>query len=114
MDAKTVTDFAVLAPETASVRLLTDAEGHKATLAPAAQSWMTQYGSSRPLEARLASSRTLHDRLIIADHKDVFTLTQSLNAFAARSPASIVCVDPETAALKVAAYDLIWQSAGPL
>jgi hypothetical protein len=34
--------------------------------------------------------------------------TQSLNAFAIRSPASIVCVDDETAALKAAAYEAIW------
>jgi hypothetical protein len=37
--------------------------------------------------------------LIIADNSEAWVLTQSLNAFAVRSPASIVRVDAETAAL---------------
>jgi len=59
-------------------------------------------------------SPNLHDRLIVVDGKIVWTLTQSLNAFAARSPASLVRVDPETAALKVAAYEQLWKNAKPL
>jgi hypothetical protein len=38
-------------------------------------------------------------------------LTQSLNAFATRAPASIVRVDEETALLKIAAYQAIWATA---
>ncbi|BAM92882.1 hypothetical protein S58_69160 [Bradyrhizobium oligotrophicum S58] len=45
---------------------------------------------------------------------DAWTLTQSLKDFAARSPATIVKVDAETAALKVSAYGAIWQTAAAL
>ena len=52
--------------------------------------------------------------LIAVDGNEVWLLTQSLNAIAARSPATIVRIDPETATLKIAAYDLMWQAAVPI
>ena len=114
MDEKALTEFAVLAPEAVSIRLLADTASHKPSLRPAVTRWITQYGPRRPVEAKLAPPRILHDRLIAVDSGAVWVLTQSLNAFAARSPASIVRVDDETAALKVAAYDNLWQSSTPL
>lgn len=53
---------------------------------------------------RLAPPRGLHDGLIAVDHTSVWVLTQSLNAFAARAPASIVRVEGEATTLKLAAY----------
>jgi hypothetical protein len=114
MDEKALTDFAPLASEQVTVRLLADQHGHKATLKPAVSTWVKQYRSTRPLAARLAPARTLHDRLIGVDGRDVWTLTQSLNAFAARAHASIVRVDGDTAGLKIAAYETMWQAATPL
>jgi hypothetical protein len=111
MDEKALTDFAVLASEGVTIRLLADQQLHKATLPPAVNRWVSQYGASRPMEARLAPARSLHDRLIALDGKVTWVLTQSLNAFAARSPASIVRSDPETAALKVAAYEGMWEAS---
>jgi hypothetical protein len=111
MDEKALTDFAHLVPDGVSIRLLADAQHRKPTLEPAAKRWGTQYGSARPLEVRLAPARSLHDRLVVVDEQDAWILTQSLNAFAARAPASIVRVDPETAALKIAAYKGLWQVA---
>jgi len=98
----------------AAKRLLADEKDHKPTLRPAQQRWLTQYGASRPVEVRLAAHRILHDRLIIVDDTDTRVLTQSLNSFAARSPASIVRVDDETSALKIAAYAAIWAASSPL
>ena len=114
MDEKALTEFAVLAHEQVSVRLLSDEHSHKPTLGPAAQRWAAQYGGKRPLQVRLTPPRRLHDRLIVVDGKVAWTLTQSLNAFAARAPASLVRVDPETAALKIAAYGALWNEAKPL
>ena len=114
LDEKVLTDFAALAQNGVSIRLLADEAGHKATLSPASQRWAAQYGGTRPLEIRLAPARTLHDRVIIADSALVWILTQSLNAFAARSPATIVRADHETAPLKITAYDLIWLDARPI
>jgi hypothetical protein len=114
LDEKALTDFAPLAHDGVSIRLLADGSGHKPTLIPASKRWVTQYGAARPLEVRLAPAGMLHDRLIITDAVSTWVLTQSLNAFAARSPASIVRVDQETAALKVSAYDAIWRAATPI
>jgi hypothetical protein len=114
MDEKTVVDYAPLIPEGISLRLLADQAFHKPSIKAATKAWTTQYGAKRPLEARLAPARTLHDRLIIVDAKTAFVLTQSLNAFASRSPASIIRVDPDTGALKIAAYVEIWNNATPI
>lgn len=86
----------------------------KPTLRPAAVRWTAQYGTSRPLAVKLAAARLLHDRLIAIDDTTAWVLTQSLNAFATRSPASIVRIDDETASLKIAAYQTIWGQATPL
>jgi hypothetical protein len=48
------------------------------------------------------------------DEVETWVLTQSLNAFAVRSPASLVRVDDQTASLKIPAYEAIWVAAAPL
>jgi hypothetical protein len=114
MDEKALTDFAPMIKEGVAVRLLADQQFRKPGLLPATLRWTEQYKNSRPLEARIAPPKSLHDRLVIVDDKVVSVLTQSLNAFAARSPATIVRVDPETASLKVAAYRELWNAASAL
>lgn len=114
MDEKALTHFATLGPENVMVRLLADAASYKSTLRSASQRWVQQYAAARPLESRLSPPRKLHDRLIAIDNSEIWILTQSLNAFAERSPASIVRVDPETAALKLSAYQDIWDVSAPL
>ena len=114
MDEKALTDFALLAPQQVAIRLLSDQQSVKPTLRPAAVRWTAQHGTSRPLAVKLAAARLLHDRLIAIDDAGAWVLTQSLNAFATRSPASIVRVDAETANLKIAAYQAIWGQATPL
>ena len=114
LDEKVLTDFAGLAAERVSIRLLADHKSVKPTLKPAATRWVAQYGQNRPLAVKLAPQGALHDRLVVADRTTAWVLTQSLNAFAARSPATVVRVDDGTAALKIAAYEGLWQSATPL
>ncbi len=110
MDKKALTEFAILAPEKLTVRLLADQKNHKPCLEPASRSWIAQHGNTRPLELKLAAAGSIHDRLIITDKSTVWVLTQSFNAFATRSPASIVRFQGEVA-LKVAAYEDIWRVA---
>jgi hypothetical protein len=58
-----------------------------------------------------------HDESInchIIDKSVAFDLGQSFNALAERSPTSLIRSDPETASLKIAAYEDLWQSAQPL
>jgi hypothetical protein len=111
LDEKALTDFAILGPENIPVRLLADEAAYKPTLPSASQRWVQQYAGARPLETRLSPPRKLHDRLLVIDTKDIWILTQSLNAFAARAPASIVRADQEMAVLKLAAYQDIWNTS---
>lgn len=113
-DAIALTDFAIQVPEGVSLRILADKEYHKPTLKPATERWQVQHKTSRPLEVRLTPKKTLHDRLIFIDDELVWTLGQSLNAIAARAPTSIVRMNPETAALKLAAYGALWEAATPI
>ena len=86
MDVKTLDDFVVLAPDGVPIQLLADPAFCKPSLKPAVERWIAQYGSSRPVEARLTASRALHDRLIVVDGAAVWVLTQSLKDLGARSP----------------------------
>ncbi|MDX8499884.1 phosphatidylserine/phosphatidylglycerophosphate/cardiolipin synthase family protein [Mesorhizobium sp. VK4C] len=111
MDEKALSDFAVLAAEGIQIELLSDAATAKPSLTPAVGRFVQQFGSTRPLTARLAAARSLHDRLIVVDGATPWLLTQSLNAFAARSPATIVRIDGDAAPLKIAAYEAYWNAA---
>jgi hypothetical protein len=113
-DEKALTEYALLAPPAVTVRLLADAADHNPTLKPAAQRWVQQFGQTRPLDARLAPAKTLHDRLIVIDEAVVWSLGQSFNKLAERAHTSLVRMDAETGGRKVAAYALIWQAATPL
>jgi len=114
MDEKVLTEFAALADEKVRLRLLADQQSVKGTLRPAAERWSQQYGVIRPLEVRLSAPRALHDRLIIVDRANAWILTQSFNAFASRSPASINRSEAEVASLKMPYYEDVWAKATSL
>lgn len=112
MDATVLTDFAPLAAEGVTIRLLSDSFTTKATaLQPATGRWAQQYGAARPVQARLTAPRKLHDRLIVIDSTRVWSLTQSLKDFAGRSHAGINRVDGDAGKLKIDAYGQIWDDA---
>ena len=113
-DSNLLTDFAVQASEPITIHVLTDSHSSKPGFAPAARAWVLQYGSRRPLNVRLTSPKSLHDRLIIVDSRTVWSLGQSFNALATRSPTALVRLNEETALLKIQAYDQIWSSATQL
>jgi hypothetical protein len=110
-EAKLLTDYAVLAPETVSVRVLTEATYRKA-LKPAAEHWRQQM--KQALEVRLGAPRTLHDRLILIDGKTAFVLGQSFKDLATRAHTSLVRMPPDAGKLKIDAYELMWSSATAL
>jgi hypothetical protein len=109
MDDTVLIDFGGTLVEGVVLRLLTDQATAKPNLAPAATRWKTQY-ADRLLEIRLASPRTLHDRAILIDGLEAWTITQSLKDLAKRSPAEMVRAD-DIAQLKIAAYEEIWSKA---
>jgi len=114
LDEKILTEFALLAPAGVALKLLCDAAGYKEILTPALKKWVQQYGLARPVEIKVASARTLHDRLVAVDRASVWTVGQSFNALAVRAPTSFVKCDPETTTLKVRAYEDIWSTANAL
>ena len=110
MDETALTEFGAAVPAGVLLRLLADQNTHKPTLQSAATRWASQHGVNRPIQVRLAAHRTLHGRAIFIDQTTAWTLTQSLKDFAKRSPAEIVRAD-DIAALKIAAYEVIWAGA---
>jgi hypothetical protein len=62
----------------------------------------------------MASARSLHDRLLVVDAREAFTVGQSFNALAKRAPTSFVRVDPETVKTKIEAHRAMWAAATPV
>lgn len=111
-DHTVLTDYAVLAPDNVSVRILAEAT-YSNSLKPAAQHWAQQM--KQPLDVRLVSTpRSLHDRLILIDGKTAFVVGQSFKDLTRRAHTSLVRMPPDARKLKIEAYELIWSSATPL
>lgn len=108
-----ITDFAILAPENVSVRLLAKTEQDK-FLRPVVRRWPQQMETLRPFTVRLAPSKDLHDRLVLVDDKTVRMIGQSFNRLTARSPTALVKLPTEIAAEKIIAYEDMWRSATPV
>ena len=114
-DQAIITDFVVAAPEGVRVRIMAaDKEARKQALRPAVQRWGQQYGNARPLSVRVVPGANMHDRLILVDSAEAWSLGQSFNAMAARAHTSIVKSDDELAAMKVAAYEALWSNGKDL
>ena len=110
-DARVLTDYAVLAPDNVSVRVLVGAI-YSNSLKPAVQHWGQQM--KQPLEVRLGAPGSLHDRLILIDGTTAFVLGQSFKDLAKRSHTSLVRMPPDAGKLKIEAYELMWSSATSL
>jgi hypothetical protein len=113
-DEKLLTDYALLAPDAVSVRILSDAQYYYKSLKPAAEKWVHQFGSTRPLAVRLTAPKLLHDRSILVDSATAWSLGQSFKDLAARSHTALVRMDPASEALMIAACMTMWNAATPL
>lgn len=113
-DSRALTEFMTTAGEGVKLRILADEGSAKPTLMPAAERWIAQFGNARPLEVRLSAPRSLHDRLIVVDQREAWSLTQSLKDFANRAHGSIMKADAELRDLKIQAYGALWDAARPL
>jgi len=112
MDAVALTDFLPMATEGIPLRLLASSKQRNAGLPEAVERWKGQYAQVRPIELRLAVPRLLHDRLIM-DDVSVWSLSQSFNAIAQRSPAMVQRVGADIALAKREAFMEMWGSATP-
>lgn len=111
LSVEAIWEFATLAAESVTVRMLMD--GRRASLsagiAAAVPRWTQQFGTARPLEVRQAER--LHDRLLVIDGKDEWIVTQSLKDLAKTTPASIQRSDAEIGVEKIAFYERCWAEA---
>lgn len=113
-DDTLISDFVPLAPEGVMVQILGDAAYAKPSLRPAAERWVAQWRDERPLHVRLATERSLHDRLIVTDDSIAWVVGQSFKDLAKRAHSSLVRMDQSSADLKIDAYAQIWKTASPL
>lgn len=115
LDEKILTNFAPSAKETIEIKLLfSNINDSKTRIKAAFDAWKKQYGDSRPIDAKIAPQKSLHDRMIIIDNNSVWSLTQSFSAFASRSPATIMKIDGDVANMKISAFMDIWKSSTPI
>jgi hypothetical protein len=110
-DDTLVSDFVALAPEAVPVIVLSDAHYSKPSLKPGAERWIQQWKAKRPLEVRVAPARSLHDRLVVVDGSVAYVVGQSFKDLAKRANSSLIRMDPDSAALKIAAHMAMWQVA---
>ena len=112
MDAVALRDFLPMVAVVFPLRLLAGVKKKNAGLPEAVERWKVQYAQARPIELRLAAPRMLHDRLIM-DDVSVWSLSQSFNAIAQRSPAMVQRVGAEIALAKREAFIDMWNSSTP-
>lgn len=112
-DETVLSNYVILAPEGVTVRLLTEAN-YKLSLKPAAEHWVRQFATKRPLHVRLAPNKALHDREIFVDGSEAWNVGQSLKDLAKKSLTGLNLQEGNLGARKIAAYEGIWNASTPL
>lgn len=115
MDASILTDLLPHHTASQGAKCLTcKGQYHKSLIAAHGKWRKESIGQEKPTEVRLAPAGSLHDRIIIVDEQDVYTVSQSYKDIAKRSPASVMRADPDMAQAKIAHYSQLWQQADPI
>jgi hypothetical protein len=107
-----LSDFALSVGEGVKLRLLSGDKKTNPDLEPALRAWRSQR-TNRPIEVRLAKQNLLHDRLIIPDGM-AWSLSQSFNMLAKRSPATLQPFEMAIGQLKTTFYEEVWHDSSPL
>jgi hypothetical protein len=111
---KVLADYAILAPERVTVRLLADQAQYQPSLVAGVERWAQRFGGDRTLRIRLAPPNSLHERLILLDSERAWVLGVPFSKLAKRRYTALVRMSPEDEARKVAVYAEIWEEAEPL
>jgi hypothetical protein len=111
---KILADYAILAPERTTVRLLADEAQYRPSLIGGIQRWQQRFGGSRNLMVRVASANTLYERLVLLDGGRAWVLGAPFSHLAKRTHTTLVRMRPEEEARKIAVYAEIWEEAKPL
>lgn len=110
-DEKILSRFGILLSAGLKVDVLVSAKKAKPSLFPAAEAWVEQYRSVRPLRVRGANGGVLHDRAIVADDRTVWNLSQSFDALANRAAGTITRSEDLIADDQRAAWNEIFDDA---
>src|SRR4051812_23556667 len=110
---KILADYALLAPERITVRLLADKAQYRPSLIGGIQRWQQRFGDSRNLLVRVASANTLYERLILLDGGRAWVPGAPFSHLAKKTHTTLVRMRPEEEARKVAVYAEIWDEAKP-
>jgi hypothetical protein len=111
---KILADYAILAPERVTVRLLADEAQYRPSLTEGVQRWQQRFGEHRKLTVRLASANTLYERLVLLDGERAWVSGLPFSQLAKRTHTTFVRMRPEEEARKTAMYAEIWEDAKPL
>ncbi|MCC6778401.1 MAG: hypothetical protein IT537_17525 [Hyphomicrobiales bacterium] len=111
---KLLADYAILAPERVAIRILVDEAQFSLSLIESVDRWHRRFGQDRILNVRMASSNSLHERLIILDAERAWGLEVSFNELAKQTQGALVRLRPEEEVRKISVYEEIWQEADPL
>jgi hypothetical protein len=111
---KFLADYAILAPERVTVRLLADEAQYGPSLIVGLDRWHQRLGDGRKLMVRLASANTLYERIILLDGERAWVSGVPFGHLAKKSNTTLVRMRPEEEARKSAVYSEIWDDAKPL
>jgi hypothetical protein len=111
---KILADYAILAPERVTVRLLADEAQYRPSLMGGIHRWQQRFGDTRNLMVRVTSANTLYERLILLDGGRAWVLGAPFSHLTKRTHTTLVRMRPEEEARKIAVYAEIWEDAEPL
>jgi hypothetical protein len=111
---KILADYAILAPERVTVRLLADEAQYNPSVMEGLQRWQQRFGDDRHLVVRVAPANTLYERLILLDGGRAWTLGAPFSRLVKRAYTTLVRMRPEEEARKTSMYTEIWEEAKPL
>jgi hypothetical protein len=111
---KILADYAILARERTTVRLLVDEAEFRPSLIGGFRLWQQRFGEGRNLMVRVASSNSLYERVILLDDGRAWVLGAPFGHLAKRIHTTLVRMRPEEEARKIELYAEIWEEAKPL
>jgi len=111
---KLLADYALLAPDRVTVRVLADEAQYRSSLIEGVERWQQRFGDGRTLMVRLAAANTLFERLVLLDDERAWVVGAPFSQLARRAHTTLVRMRPEEEARKIAVYAEIWNDAKPL
>jgi hypothetical protein len=111
---KLLADYALLAPDRVTVRVLADEAQYRSSLIEGVERWQQRFGDGRTLMVRLAAANTLFERLVLLDDERAWVVGAPFSQLAKRAHTTLVRMRPEEEARKIAVYAEIWNDAKPL